>query len=304
VINVGSALRKRKGWSGATFSSFFSALAPFTQALHGQDLAETRLVKRLRTGARAADAVARPRVFDSDAFFDPRTVLDYVESYGPLQMWTEEATRQALTVLLAADLAFRGGESVRLIRYKLEIDDKGLRGFLWWPKEQRKPALVRSTVRHAHDPTKGQSQKSCTPCVAAHYRTLVPDAAVRKDVEIGRPAGSKEKDVVRTSSFIATSKGPRRSLGAQRAAKECKRLNLLAGLDPKFKAHSWRGAASSKCANLGMRQDLVKQRTRHSSRSQTWEKSYFRPEFYAEADPHRFANGPWEDLVRMHVTSV
>lgn len=260
-------------------------------------LLEYGLIKSLLEAAK----VDRPQVRDSRPFFDPRLITELWHGYKANSRLTMLELRWKTLSLLVVDLFLRGADAYNFTEEgthleagteaalpqvlvgsekKLLPEKSGVKSVfckVGGLKEHRSQHILWSYFRVPCICKAGFSA-SCTCCALVCYlnRSKARRAKTAKS-EIVLSDGSTFK----ARRLFVTHSGPAGPLSLDRLRNDMRDIRLKCGLGD-WKTHSIRGAAASKCINMGVKWQRVLDHGRWASAA-TFKRHYLRLQFYAES---------------------
>jgi hypothetical protein len=189
--------------------------------------------------------------------------------------------RQRTCYSLHGDIIARGGEYTKAVRWGLNFDAKGVRGFLWNIKTA-KGVMTPFSARHCYEIFKSGR---CTSCLLLEGfdRERLNGQVAHKHIDCS-PLMDGDVPLFTAGLFLCSQKtsstGLFRSLEAQRISKMIKRSMEEANFDPHWTSHDARGMVASKLVNMGYPEQTVTLRARFSL--ETFRKHYYKYVQYAE----------------------
>jgi hypothetical protein len=220
-----------------------------------------------------------------------------------LSTWCDDHLRRRFPCSLHFDLALRGGETSKVVRYGLESTNRHLKGNLWDTKTH--PGVLSSwSVRHS---CQDYQPEWCTVCLFDAWWLRFGDQPAKLNVDV-RCLGDKSPDTspIWTCGlflFLYPEKltGLRPALGKDACSKLVKACFTDAGYDPRWTTHKGRGMVTSKVVNMGLPWGVATIRGRWAETSDTFQKSYFRKTTFLEFS-HDNATKSFEFVVRLKET--
>jgi hypothetical protein len=201
-----------------------------------------------------------------------------------LESWCNTHLRLRLAASLHYDLALRGGELSKVVRFELESTDQHLKGYLWDTKTH--PGVL-SAFRILHC-CQHYRPEWCTPCIFDAWWIRFGDQPAKLDIDV-RCLGDRGPGTVPLLTcplflYLHPEKltGLRPGLGKEACSKLVKKTFTAAGFDPRWNTHKARGMTTSKAVNMGLPWGVATIRGRWSTTSATFHKSYFRKTTFSE----------------------
>lgn len=173
-----------------------------------------------------------PRYTDT---WDPTLVLDYLATWGGIEELSATRLAHRTAMLLALALQARCSDLVRLARASVRIEEHGATLVIVGPKERSRGQKTCWIER--------LDQRWETRCPVRHLEAYLAHTASARD-----PAC----DTV----FVAT-RAPYASLSPDTMSNWLEAIMRSAGVPERFKAHSIRGAATSKARAHGFSEEAV-----------------------------------------------
>ena len=200
------------------------------------------------------------------------------------------------------DLALRGGELSKVVRFELKSSDLGLQGSLWDTKTH--PGVLSPfLVRHS---CQDYQAEWCTPCLFDLWWLRFGDQPAKLNIDV-RCLGDRGPGTVplwTCGLFLwlhPESNGLRPALGKDACSKLVKKSFTAAGFDPHWNPHKARGITTSKAVNMGLPWGVATLRGRWSESSDTFQRSYFRKRNFLEFS-HDNATKSFEFVIRLKET--
>lgn len=177
----------------------------------------------------------RPAVPRYSDMWDPSIVLDHMDTWGETERLDATQLAHRTAMLLALALQARSSDLVRISRSETAVNQRGATIIIVGPKERvtgRKTCWIERL-----------DQRWATRCPVRHLEAYLE-----------RTDGSRNREVDRL--FVST-RAPYETLKADTMSHWLERSMRAAGVPDKFKAHSIRGAATSKARAQGFSEEAV-----------------------------------------------
>ena len=171
IVSTAQHLLDKGFLTHTAISGFFTALSEVHAAAFPNlpPLAQHSVVKDMRNAAKkSATSTLPPK---SQPYFSLWSIFANILVLPPLRECSSELIRTNLAVLIAMDIGSRGQELASIVRYKLTVSGRGIRGFLWNTKEVARPCLVQFEIQHSHSPSE-DAFRSKMPSQFLSYRQV------------------------------------------------------------------------------------------------------------------------------------